>query len=273
MFKINLSNPIIFWIFIICLTIVTVLINSDFNTDVKNQNQNQKNNTIQEQSFSKNKKNDAYIIDLDNIENIHTVDELEKNIVNQSLGNRLQKVVSLDNISTILYSILISILFIFREKQNRDKIFQLEKKDDDKNIKLAKLQKTIYKDLSSSLKPFEQMIKHDIKLDILDERINEEPKYIIIASKNVLEQIITKLYKNYTNQENTNLNLMMTALYKKRVLNHNMNNYAHIIKAFGNKANHTNKLFDSKEATLVVGSLVEFFGELEKQNLIEQIDV
>ena len=66
---------------------------------------------------------------------------------------------------------------------------------------------------------------------------------------------------------------MIIYLYKKRVLNHNIHNYAHIIKAFGNKVAHPNiripEQFDSKDATLVLGSLLQLLKEFQSNNLLD----
>lgn len=269
--KINLSNPYIFWIVILMLTLGIILYNTQnrFNTEIEQKN------AIQEQSLSKDKsKEDKYIIDLDNIESAKTYNDLKiKDVEELSFSKKVKSVVSGENIFTIIYGFLISILFIFREKQNRDKIYKLEKVEDELSIQLAKQKTTIYKDISKELENYKDLIRHDINLELLNERIEKEPKYIIIASKNILEQIITKMYKKYHNQENTNLNVMLGILYKNRKLNHDTNNYAHIIKAFGNKANHTSKIFDSREATLSISNLIEFLKAIEKKGILEEIDV
>jgi hypothetical protein len=227
----------------------------------------------QSQSFSQDNQEQNYIVDLDNIDNIKNMDDLEKNTntIDRSFIANIQRVTSSNTILMFIYTAILSFLFIYREKQNRAKILLLEERDDELKIAIAKKNETIYKDITQELKPYEELIKNDIRIDQLDTRINEEPKYIIIASKNIVEQIITRLYKKYFNEENTNLNIMMMSLYKKRVLGHDLNNYAHIIKAFGNKANHTGKIFDSQEAMLVIGNLLQFLKELDNKKLLEKV--
>lgn len=269
--KINLSNPYLFWIVIFILTIGIIFYNTKntFTTVVK------QTQAIQEQSLSKDKsKDDKYIIDLDKIEDAKTYNDLVvKDFEELSFSKKVESVISSENIFTLMYGLLVSILFIFREKQNRDKIYKLEKVEDDLNIQLAKQKTTIYSDISKELEKYKELIKYDINLELLDERIENEPKYIVIASKNILEQIITKMYKKYLNLENTNLNIMLNYLYKNRKLNHDTNNYAHIIKAFGNKANHTSKIFDSREATLAISNLIEFLKTIDKKGILGEIDV
>lgn len=269
--KLNLSNPYLFWIVIAILTLSIILYNTKntFNTVTK------QTQSIQEQSLSKDKsKDDKYIIDLDKIEDAKTYNDLVvKDFEELSFSKKVESVASSENIFTLMYGLLISILFIFREKQNRDKIYKLEKVEDELSIQLAKQKTTIYNDISKELENYQELIKHDINLELLNERIEKEPKYIVIASKNILEQLITKMYKKYFNLENTNLNLMLGDLYKKRKLNHDTNNYAHIIKAFGNKANHTSKIFDSREAALTISNLIEFLKAMDKKGILGEIDL
>lgn len=265
MFKINLSNPFIFWLIVVVLTIFALLFNT-FSTVKITQEA-----TIQEQSLSK-KQND-YIIDLDKIESAKKSDDfIYRDIEELSFSKRVEAIASWENFYTLSYGFVVSILFIYREKQNRNKIYQLEKVEDELNIQLAKQSTTVYKDIVNELEKYDELIKHDINLNALNERIEKEPKYVVIASKNIIEQIVTKMYKKYLNLENTNLNIMLTELYKSRKLGHDTNNYAHIIKAFGNKANHTSKVFDSREAMLTISNLIEFLKELDKKGILGELN-
>lgn len=269
--KINLTNPFIFWTIVILTTIGIFIYN--FNNNVYTNNIKQQ-NVIEEQSLSTDTlhKDTNYIVDLDKIDSAKTEQDLLTNNVDElSLTSKIENSAT-DNLFTLVYATFMSILFVFREKQNHSKIVRLEKVEDDLNIQLAKQNTTVYKDISNELKKFEDIVKYDLNISLLDERIEHEPKYIVIASKNILEQIITKMYKKYLNLENANLNIMLGDLYKKRTLNHNLNNYAHIIKAFGNKANHTSKIFDSREATLAISNLIEFLKELENKNILRELN-
>lgn len=268
--KLNLSNPAIFWSLIVILSIAIVVSNKNLLTTEVKQHQ-----IIQEQSLAKNNsKDEKYVIDLDKIESAKSKDDfVVENFDELSFSKKVESIASSQNIFTVAYGFLVSILFFFREKQNREKIYKLEKVEDELTIQKAKQQTTIYKDIKIELVKYKELIKYDINLELLNERIEQEPKYIVIASKNVLEQIVTKLYKTYLNKENTNLNMMLLELYKSRKLNHDTNNYAHIIKAFGNKANHTSKIFDSREATLSISNLIEFLKVLDKKGVLKDIDV
>lgn len=266
MFKINLSNSFMFWLIIVVLTVLILLFNTFSTAKITPEV------TMQEQSLSK-KQND-YIIDLDKIESAKKTDDFiyKKDMDELSFSKRVEAIASWENFYTLSYGFMVSILFIYREKQNRNKIYQLEKVEDELNIQLAKQSTTVYKDIVNELEKYDELIKHDINLNALNERIEKEPKYVVIASKNIIEQIVTKMYKKYLNLENTNLNIMLTELYKSRKLGHDTNNYAHIIKAFGNKANHTSKVFDSREAMLTISNLIEFLKELDKKGILGELN-
>lgn len=266
MFKINLSNPFIFWLIVAVLTIFVLLFNTFSITKTVQEA------PIQEQSLSK-KQND-YIIDLDKIESAKKADDFiyKKDVEELSFSKRVEAVASLENFYTLLYGFIVSVLFVYRERQNRNKDYKIEKLEDELNIQKAKQQTTVYKDIVNELEKYNELIKHDINLNALNERIEHEPKYVVIASKNIIEQIVTKMYKKYLSLENANLNIMLTDLYRSRKLGHDTNNYAHIIKAFGNKANHTGKVFDSREAMLTISNLIEFLKELDKKGILGELN-
>lgn len=268
-YNINLSNPILFWIVVITVTVAFLVMNTRFEFSQINES-NKKHTVIEQQSLSQN--DTQYTIDLDKIESAKQYEDLVvKDFEELSFSKQVESVVS-ENIFTLIYSILISILFIFREKQNRDKIYKFEKLEDELNMQVANQKTAIYADITKELGQFSEIIKHDINLEVLNERIQSEPKYVVIAAKNILEQIITKMHQKYQNLDNANLNIMLMNLYKSRKLGHEANNYAHIIKAFGNKANHTNKIFDSREASLVLSNLIEFLKYLNNQKILLDLD-
>jgi hypothetical protein len=66
---------------------------------------------------------------------------------------------------------------------------------------------------------------------------------------------------------------MIYILFKKKILDPQTNGYAHTIKAFGNYAAHPNKnrqiTFSSKDALLVLSTLVTFIDALESKKLIK----
>jgi len=266
----NLSNKYVFW------SIVTILLGlfiafisySPEQTTVKKQGD------IAERSYQNGQE---YVIDLEKIDEVADLDGInkEKSIEENALQVGVQKLSSPNNLLLIIYTFLLSGLFLYREKQNRKTITLLEKRDDALKILEANQNNiTIYTNLSDELKPFTQFIQDDINLDTLEEKINHEPKYLILASRIILERLITAHYIKHSEEDN-NLNGMIVSLYRKRVLNHNMHNYAHIIKAFGNNVAHPNirnpQKFNSKDATLVVGSLLQFLKELETNHMLKDL--
>lgn len=233
------------------------------------QQAHQKDSNIADRSF---KEGQEYVIDLEEIDNATNIENIDSaDITTTSLI--VKNISSPYNLFIIFYTVLLSILFIYREKQNRKTIALLEKRDDELKILEANQNNTtIYTNLSDELRPFTQFINDDINLDTLEDKIEHEPKYLILASRIILEKLITLHYIKYTEEENT-LNAMIVSLYRKRVLNHNMHNYAQIIKAFGNKVAHPNvkkpEKLNSKDATLVVGSLLQFLKELEINHMLK----
>lgn len=263
----NLSNKYVFWllIFILLGLFITFISNSAYEVTVKKQG------NIIERSYQNSQE---YVIDLEKIDEVSDLDgNKEKNIGEIALNTAVKSISSTNNLLLIVYTILISLLFLYREKQNRKTISLLEKRDDELKILAAKQNfTTIYSNLSDELKPFEKIIESDINLETLEEKINNESKYLILASRIILEKLIMTHYAKYYEEEAT-LNIMIVSLYRKRILNHNMHNYAQIIKAFGNKVAHPNiknpEKFNSKDATLVVGSLLQFLKELDANNMLK----
>jgi len=266
----NLSNKYVFWsliIVLLALFITAISFNSQDKTSSTDTN-------TADRSFQQNQE---YVIDLEKIDEVADIKDMtsKSNINDTALNTAIKNVSSPYNLLIIVYTVLLSILFIYREKQNRKTIALLEKRDDALKILEANQNNTtIYTNLSDELKPFTQFIQDDINLDSLEEKINHEPKYLILASRIILERLITAHYIKHSEEDN-NLNGMIISLYRKRVLNHNMHNYAHIIKAFGNNVAHPNvrnpQKFNSKDATLVVGSLLQFLKELETNHMLKDL--
>lgn len=272
--KVRLTNPYLFWAIIITSTFLVLLYNSSTNLA----HQSDKIKTYVDHSLGlengkANPNNDInMMIDLDKIENAKSEENfIVNNIDNLSL-DKFDKEIAFDNVFTLVYTAFISLLFVIRERHNQLKLINLEKLEDERNIKRAKEASIVIQNISNELSEFEELIKNDLNGSAINDRIENEPKYVVIASKNILEQVITKMYKKYLNQDNTNLNIMIVDLFKKGFLNHQSNNFAHIIKSFGNKANHTNKIFDSREAALAVSNLIEFLKELNRLKILKELN-
>ena len=272
--RVRLTNPYIFWVIVTTSTLLIFLYNTSTNlTHYGDKIKTYTDHSLRLENEKSNPNNNINMkIDLDKIENAKNEENFIVNDIHNLSLDTFDKEVAVDNALTLVYAAFISILFVIRERQNQLKIINLEKLEDERNIKRAKEAPIVIQNISSELSEFQELIKNDLNSSAINERIENEPKYIVIASKNILEQVITKMYKKYLNQDNTNLNIMIVDLFKKGFLNHQSNNFAHIIKSFGNKANHTNKIFDSREAVLAVSNLIEFLKELNRLKILTDLN-
>jgi len=177
-----------------------------------------------------------------------------------------------------IYTIIISLLFIYREKENRKKILYLDKIEDTLRIEqeIKNKQNYIYESIENGLLKYQSILEPEFLLKELSRQVKVNRNYVLINSRVVLEKIILHIYKAHFT-EDTTLNNMIKELFKKRIFTPSLNSYAHTIKAFGNKALHPSIeksiSFEVNEAMLVLSSLNEFLKELNKKNLLENIDV
>jgi hypothetical protein len=176
----------------------------------------------------------------------------------------------------LLYTIAISILFVYREKQNRVKLRSMEKIEDTIKIKLAEKEQKIYlyEHIKDDLVLHKKSIEPELKIEKIEQELTTDPRYIIINARIILEKTMLKLYKYYYKEEAT-LNEMITALYRKKILSPALNNYAHTIKAFGNKAVHptlnSDEVTKPKDALLVLNTLLQYLEDLKSTNFPEKI--
>ena len=177
-----------------------------------------------------------------------------------------------------IYTIIISLLFMYREKENRKRILYLDKIEDRLRIEqeIKKKQNYIYESIENSLLKYQDILEPEFSLKELNRQVEANRNYVLINSRVVLEKIILHIYKAYFT-EDTTLNNMMKELFKKRIFTPSLNSYAHTIKAFGNKALHPSIeksiSFEVNEAMLVLSSLNEFLKELNEKKLLKNIDV
>lgn len=271
MFK--LSNPYFFWTVVVLLLLSITIVNYPPDLDIKKTTVQQQKDIV-EQSYNQNKQDNTYILDLDKIDNATNLDDVivDENYKDRSFISKVKNVSSSDNILLILYTIVISILFIYREKQNRTRVFVDEKIKDKLRMASAKKDTRIDPDLKSGLSTYSNILSPDILLNTLDQKIQNEAKYIIIASRVVLEKLILELYSDNFEDE-VILNTMIFKLQKAKLINTSMLNYAHIIKAFGNKAVHPNIqkpiTFSKQEAQLVLSTLLQFLKECDENNILD----
>ena len=107
------------------------------------------------------------------------------------------------------------------------------------------------------------------------------PGFNSVTTPRLVEVIVAYLKKNdYTplimhtenDIEEESLNKMIYSLFKKDILTHQTKSYAHTIKAFGNRVAHPSIkqpiIFTSKDALLVLSTLVALLEILKTQNLL-----
>ncbi len=273
--KYKFTNPYFFWGLILVLLFITFFLNQYFTHSpaeaVKTQS------SIVEQSHKDGAHDETIVVDVDNLSHMDFEKHQPKAPKDKSFFTNLK-----DNIyknSTLLllllYTTAISILFIYREKQNSIKLLNMEKIEDALRIEIAEEEgKTyLFELIKDDLAKHKDTIEPELKLDRIEEGLVADPRYIIINARVILEKTILRLYKHYFNEEAT-LNEMMQSLYRKRVLNPALNNYAHTIKAFGNKAVHptldTTTAYQPKDALLVLGTLSQYLQDLKSADLPEK---
>ncbi len=266
--RLNLSNPYFFWGLIIIFLLSVFFLTVNLNVVDTTVNEHKSDSSIVEQSYKDKADDKNIVVDLDNLNHM----DFEKH---QPSFNNTKSRSNITLLLLILYTIGISILFVYREKQNRVKLLSMEKIEDTIKIKLAeKEQKTyLYEHLKDDLEKHKDIIEPELKLDKIENELAADPRYIIINARVILEKTILKLYKYYFKEEAT-LNEMLQLLHRKRILSPALNNYAHTIKAFGNKAVHpslnTTSEYKPKDALLVLNTLLQYLQDLKSANLPEK---
>ncbi len=273
--KFKLTNPFIFWGLISILLLLTFFLNQYLSSSSSSKITKAQ-PSIVEQSY----KEKRIVIDPDNLHYMNFEDR--QSVIKDQESYFANLYEKFNENSTVflllLYTIILSVLFVYREKQHKNKLVYVEKMEDELQIQLAKesARVDIYESMGREIEKHKSILEPELKIKGLKERLDTDAVYVIITARMVIEKIILKLYSRYFDDQAT-LNDMMMALYRKRILNPSMNNYAHTIKAFGNRAIHPNVnssiVFETKEAVLVISSLLQFIQELDSANLLESQDV
>ena len=265
----KLSNPYIFWSLILIFGIM-IAFNNTSNIDkislVKKSN-------IEDRTYKIKKENDLYILDLDKIDKASNIDELTiNNFQDKSFITKIKTITTTNNLWLILYTLIISILFIIREKQNRVTQLENEKVEDKLRIILATKETNNDPDLIDGLKNFSNLLSSEFNFNNIETKINEEPKLLIFSSRIIIERLFLELYFNNFNEEDT-LNNMIIKLDRVKIINKSISNYAHIIKAFGNKVAHPNIKKEisitSRESKLVLSNLLQLLKEIDENNIMD----
>jgi len=261
--KLNLSNPYLFWGIIILLLMAIFFLNNSLkethsNTKEKNES------SIVERSYKDS--SSPIVVDVENLKHM----DFEKHQPTHSAETSYNTTLLL----LLLYTVAISILFVYREKQNRVKLFNIEKIDDAIKIKQAEKESEspLYEYIKDDLIRHKDIIEPELKLEKIEEELADNPRYVIVNSRIILEKTILKIYFKNFNETKT-LNEMLFILKNKKILSLSLNNYAHTIKAFGNKACHPTvdpSLYQKpKDALLVLNTLLQYLHELKSANLLE----
>lgn len=266
----NLTNSVLFWSFILILVIgMAFLNNSILDSEVQ---VNQIQNTIEKQSYQSSEA-DNDIIDLNTLYYTDIKLETQQTAVEKFVSSfNLKNNLSL--LSLLVYSIILSALFTYRERSNRHLLIDQEAKMDQLKIDIErkKSKLTVYDEIEKGLLQYKDILAPELNLDNLDQRINTDSAYIIFSSRVALEKILLKICMQH-NIESSTLSDMIMLLYRKRILNVQTNSYAHTIKAFGNRVAHPNiehpVVYDTKDALLVLSTFLTILNEFETKNLLE----
>jgi len=261
----KLSNPFIFWAIVLFMLVAILFSQQTHNDDYNNKQQH-----IKEMSYNTiSDKNDRYILDLNKINDATNIKDIE--VKDMSFITKVSQI-SISNIWLILYTLVLSILFLIRERDNKVKTLINEKLQDRLRIEDIKKKSHIEPDLINGLKLFSNILKPDIDVEKLEQKINTESKYILIAIRVVLERLLQEIDNQRTSDEIT-LNSLIYQLHKSKKITNSMLNYAHIIKAFGNKAVHPNIKkpvnFTKQEVLMVLSVLLLFLKECEEKKIMD----
>ncbi len=272
--RFNLANPYIFWSLIVIFLILIFVLHSYLNSTTSPTEITQTKPNIVERSYKDGSSNAKIVVDVNNLNHMNFEKHQPKLKENTSfIASFKEKNITL--LLLLFYTAALSILFVYREKQNKVKLMHMEKIEDTIKIKLAeKEQKTyLYEHLKDDLVTHKNIIEPELKLEKIEEELTADPRYIIINARVILEKTMLKLYKYYFQDEAT-LNEMIQALYRKRILSPALHNYAHTIKAFGNKAVHPSldatSYYKPKDALLVLNTLLQYLQDLKSANLPEK---
>jgi len=255
---------------ILLLLIGTVVVNKIFiDTTIQT---NHMQTQIEKQSYQNNQMDEG-IIDLNNLDYTNIQLEKEKG----AFGGFLSDFNFKDNLSIVsllIYSILLSALFTYRERSNRYMFAKQEEKMDRLKIDIVRKQSkiNIYDEIEIGLLKYKNLLSPELNLENLDYKISSDSSYVIFSSRVALEKILLIICATH-NIDSSSLSEMIVTLYRNRVLNIRANSYAHTIKAFGNRVAHPNiqhpVVYDAKDALLVLSTFLTLLNELQADNLLE----
>lgn len=261
--RINLANTVVFWSIVIVLIVLMVytynILTSHTHTS-----------SVSLEIFEKYSFDRGLDSEINNFPSINVQ-------LAQEDGSIFAKFFSKDNNALIAllvaYSIGLSLLFTYREQSRISKEALDEKIKIEKDRMQSKI--NIYDNIVQGLSKYEYIITPEINLDDLDKKLDRDVNYILFSSRVVLEKILLHICIRHNLLEEI-LNDMIAILNKKRILDIRSNGYAHTIKAFGNRVAHPNVKqpmhFSTKDALLVLSTLVALLDNLDSNSLLEGIN-
>lgn len=293
--KFKFDNPFLFWIIIVIMVFLLTLANewivSTYTSKVY-----KKESSIAEQSYKAGTKNKQYIVDIDNLHNVDF--ELTASLYETSFKKTsfflldIYKIFMKDGIKATLffiqkevipnsgltlllyvYTVILSTLFVYREKRNRKKLIYLGQKEDNLQIQLAQQQNRTYSiDTVKELENHQDILGNDLQINTFQQLLDIDPEALIIKSRKITEKIVSKLYDAFTDDDSwLSLDEKIKTLHRKKVLNDKMRHYANTTRAFGNKAVHhdsnNQSTFSKNDALLTINSLLLLIEEIKSSPL------
>ena len=275
--KFKLTNPFIFWGLISILLLLTFFLNQYFTSSPSLEATKQA-SSIVEQSYKEKK----IVIDPDNL---HRMDFEDSPIVAEAEGSFFADVYKkISENSTVFlllfYTIILSGLFIYREKQDRRKAIYDQKKDDD--LIIARLQAEekvdkIHKNMWDDMEKYKHILEPELKICSLKEQLENNidccmADGIIVSTRKVLEKILLPLqYEAFPNFKGiVSLNGMIVYLGKEGILTRSMKNDTKAIQSVGNRAAHADTdatvALESRDAISAINYLLRLIKELDAAN-------
>ncbi len=274
--KFKLTNPYIFWGLISIFFFLTFFLNQYF-IPASALETNKVQPSIVEQSYTEKK----IVVDPDNLDRMDfekkssTAEATKSNLDNRFSENRLLLLL-------LLYTIILSFLFMYREKQNKKKLAYMKKQEDALRIAVIQAEEKgkIYENMWDDMEKFKYLLEPELKICSLKDQLEKNidccmADGIIVSTRKVLEKTLLPLqYETFPNfKGETTLNGMIYHLGEKDVLTRTMKKDAKAIQSLGNTAAHADTdatiAFEARDAISSINYLLRFIKELDTANLLK----
>lgn len=278
--KFKLANPFIFWGLISLFFFLTLFLSKYFTSSASSE-ETKNTPSIVEQSY----KDKPIVIDPDNLYRMDFENNLSTPETEKSFFRNIYTKFSENSTVFLLlfYTTILSILFIYREKQRRIKVIYEQKIADDLNIARLRAEeklKNINKDMWSDMEKYKHILEPELKICSLKEQLENNidccmADGIIVSVRKVLEKTLLPLqsetFPNFKGE--ISLNGMIYHLGKKDILTKTMGKDAKAIQSLGNTAAHADTdaiiAFEARDAISSVNYLLRFIKELDSANLLK----